>query len=59
MESIVTNSTAESGSEKGSAKHGPKLYRGIATLVLVVVAAVVVAPKLSHELPVSAAVPQP
>ena len=57
MDSTVTNSTAESGSEKGSAKHGPKLYGGIAALVLVVVAAVVVAPKLSHEAPVSAAAP--
>lgn len=55
MDSTVKNSTAESGSEKGSAKHGPKLYGGIAALVVVVVAAVVVAPKLSHEAPVSAA----
>src|SRR5215469_4071859 len=57
MDSTVTNSTAESGSEQGSAKHGPKLYAGIAALVLVVGAAVVAAPKLSHEAPVSAAAP--
>jgi len=55
MDSTVTNSTTEFGSEQGSAKHGPKLYGGITALVLVVVAAVVVAPKLSHEAPVSAA----
>src|SRR5262252_7255450 len=55
MDSTVTNSTAESGSEQGSAKHGPKLYAGIAALVLAVGAAVVAAPKLSHEVPVSAA----
>ena len=55
MDSTVTNGTAESGSEQGSSKHGPKLYGGIAALVLVVVATVVVAPKLSHEAPVSAA----
>src|SRR6516165_2139008 len=55
MDSTFTNSTAESGSEQGSAKHGPKLYAGIAALALVVVSAVVVAPKLFHEVPVSAA----
>lgn len=55
MDSTVTNSTVESGIERGSAKHGPKLYGGIASLVLVVVTAVVVAPKLSDEAPVSAA----
>ena len=59
MDSIVTNSTAESGSEKGSAKHGPKLYGGIAALVLVVVGGCSGAPKLSHEAPVSAAAPTP
>jgi RND family efflux transporter MFP subunit len=57
MDSTVTNGTAESGTEHGSAKHGPKLYGGIAALVLVVVAAVVLAPQLSHEAPVAAAVP--
>ena len=57
MDSTVTNNTAESETEQGSAKHGPKLYGGIAALVLVVVAAVVAAPKLSHEAPVSAAAP--
>ena len=59
MDSAFTNSTVESGSEKGSEKHGPKLYAGIAALVLVVVAAVVIAPKLFHEAPVSAATPTP
>jgi RND family efflux transporter MFP subunit len=58
MDSTVTNSAAQSGSEKGSAKPGPKLYGSITALVLVVVAAVVVAPKLSHEAPVSAATPK-
>ena len=57
MDSKVTNSKAESGSKKSSAKPGPKLYSGITALVLVVVAAVLVAPKLSHEAPVSAATP--
>ena len=57
MDTTLTNSTAESGSEQGSAKHGPKLYAGIAALVLVVVAAVVVAPKLVTDTPVSAAAP--
>jgi multidrug efflux system membrane fusion protein len=57
MDSTVTNSAAESGSEQGSPKRGPKLYGGIAALVLVVVAAVAVAPKLLHESPVSAATP--
>src|SRR5215470_13735184 len=57
IDKTFTNSTAKSGGEQGSAKHGPKLYAGIAALVLVVVAAVVVAPKLSHEAPVSAAAP--
>src|SRR5215469_7858805 len=58
MDSTITNSTTESGSERRSAKPGPKLYGGIAAMVLAVVAAVVVAPKLSHEAPVSAATPQ-
>lgn len=57
MDSRVTNSTAESGSEKGSAKHGPRLYGGVAALVLVVAAAVVAAPQLSHEAPVRTAAP--
>jgi RND family efflux transporter MFP subunit len=57
MDSTVTNSTAESGGEQGSAKHGPKLYVGIAALVLVAVAAAVVVPKLSPDAPVSAAAP--
>ena len=57
MDKTFTNSTAESGGKQGSAKHRPKLYAGIAALVLVVVAAVVVAPKLSHSAPVSAAAP--
>ena len=57
MDSSVTNNTAESETEQGSAKHGPKLYGGIAALVLVVVAAIVAAPKLSHEAPVGAAAP--
>lgn len=51
MDSTVTNSTAESGNEQGSAKRGRKLYGGIAALGLVVVAAAVVAPRLSHEAP--------
>jgi RND family efflux transporter MFP subunit len=55
MDNTFTNSPAESGSEKRSAKHGPKLYGGIGALVVVIVAAVVVAPKPSHEAPVSAA----
>src|SRR5690242_1593885 len=57
MDSTVTSSTAESGREQSSAKHGSKLYGGIAALVLVVVAAVVIAPKLFREAPVSAAAP--
>ena len=56
MDSTVTNSTAESRVEQGSAKHGPRLYGGIAALVLVVVAAVVLAPTLSHEASGNAAV---
>lgn len=57
MDSTATNSPPESGSEKGSAKRSPKLYGGIAALALAVVAAVMVAPRLSHEAQVSAAVP--
>lgn len=57
MDSTVINDRAESEIEEGPAKREPKLYGGIATLVLVVIAAVVVAPKLSHEAPVSAAAP--
>ena len=55
MDSTVTNRMADFGSEQSSAKHGPKVYGGIAALVLIVVAAVVVAPRLSQEAPVSAA----
>jgi len=57
MDSTITNSTAESGNVPGSAKRGPKLYGGFAALFLVVTAAVVAVPKLSHEAPVSAAIP--
>ena len=57
MDSTFTNRTADSGGEQGSAKHGPKLYAGIAALVFVVAATVVAAPKLSHEAPVIAAAP--
>src|SRR5262245_8231192 len=57
MDSTFTNSTAESGSEQSSAKHGPKLYATIAALVLLLVAGVVVAPRLFPEAPVSAAAP--
>ena len=57
MDSTAKNSTTESRSEDGSAKPGPRLYGGVAVLVLVVVAAVMLAPRLSHEAPVSAASP--
>ena len=57
MDSTLTHGTAESRGEQGSVKHRTKLYAGIAALVLIVVAAVVAAPKLSHEAPVSAAAP--
>ena len=57
MDSTLTDGTAESRGEQGSVKHRTKLYAGIAALVLVVIAAVVAAPKLSHETPVSAAAP--
>ena len=57
MDSTVTNSTAKSGSEQAFAKHESKLYAGIAALALVAVVTVVVAPKLFHEAPVSAAAP--
>lgn len=59
MDNKVTNSAAESGSDQNSAKRGPKLYGGIAALVLIFVAAVVVAPKAFHDAPVSAAAPLP
>jgi RND family efflux transporter MFP subunit len=59
MDSTFTNRTAESGSKQGSAKHGPKLYAGIAALVLIVVAAITIAPRLFHAAPVSAAAPTP
>ena len=57
MDNTVINSAAESGSERSSAKQAPTLYGGIAALVLIVIAAVAVAPKLFHGAPVSAAVP--
>ena len=55
MDSSATNNGAESGRVKGSPKRGSMLYGGIATLVVVVLTAVVAAPRLSHETPVSAA----
>ena len=58
MDSTAKNSTAESESQEGSAKPGPGLYGGVAVLILVVVAAVLLAPKLSHEAHVSAATPK-
>ena len=57
MDSTVTNSAVEPGSDKGSAKHGPRVYGGIAALFLAAVAAVVVVPERSREVPVSAAAP--
>lgn len=59
MDSTFAKISADSESEHGSPKHGPKLYAGIVALVVIVVATMVVAPKLFHETPVSAAVPTP
>lgn len=59
MDNTFTNSASESGSEQSSAKQGPKRYGGIAALVSIFIAAVVVAPKLFPGAPVNAAVPRP
>ena len=59
MESAVIETATSSTKGQGSTMLGPRLYAGVAALLVIVVAAVVFAPKLLHESTVSAAPPTP
>ncbi|WP_263377374.1 efflux RND transporter periplasmic adaptor subunit [Granulicella paludicola] len=58
MENTITHTT-ENSDKQVPAKNEARLYLGIGALVLIVIAAVVVGPRLFHEHPVTATAPLP
>jgi RND family efflux transporter MFP subunit len=59
MDTTITETANHSSGERGPSKRGVKLYAGVAALVLIVVAAALVGPKVFHGSPVHAAAPAP
>ena len=58
MENTIAHTT-ENSDKQAPAKNGARLYFGIGVLVLIVIATVVVGPRLFHEQTVTAAAPLP
>lgn len=59
MENTITETTTGSASAQNSVHPSPRLYVGVATLLVLALAAAIVGPKLFHESAVSAAAPPP
>jgi RND family efflux transporter MFP subunit len=59
MENTITETTTGSANAQNSVHPSPRLYVGVATLLVLVLAAAIVGPKLFHESAVSAAAPPP
>ena len=59
MENTITETTTGSANAQSSVHPSPRLYVGVATLLVLVLAAAIVGPKLFHESAVSAAAPPP
>lgn len=59
MENTITETTTGSANAQNSVYPSPRLYVGVATLLVLVLAAAIVGPKLFHESAVSAAAPPP
>ena len=54
MENTITETTTGSANGQNSVHPSPRLYAGVATLLVLVLAAAIVGPKLLHESAVSA-----